>query len=299
MKTISLFIGCLLLASGTQAQFSVSDSIFFEEARIQYQTWLEQCEASKAIVVSGFQMDSNQVTLTLQANTRTEWLTIRSNYFDAKKHRFGKRLLKEMAFYFEVPMDSAAILIECTNDTYDVNIYKINDEIIIDELFGLDIRLKSAVPIAFKEVGVSSAGPIIIKNKSLADSKFLKESITGRFQTHYQDKKQFWNRKAKFEVLELDNEFSIEVTNISKEVLDDFPIGYFEFIIIDVFIEPKGKDVEIIYNFRGKYGSGIFIAPRRSGYKDMNEKYEEYVKRYDKKVRKMLIDVVLMETVRD
>jgi hypothetical protein len=299
MKTISLIIGCLLLASGTQAQFSVLDSIFFEEAAIQYQTWLEQSEASKAIVVSDFQLDSNKVQLKLQANTRTEWLTIRSNYFDAKKHRFGKRLLKEMAFYFEVPLDSASILIECDNDTYDVHIYYENEAIVIDELFGLDIRLKSAVPIAFKEVGVNGVGPIIVKNKSLADLEILKQSITGRFQTHYEAKEQFWNRKAKFEVLELDNEFSIEITNISKEVLDDFSIGYFEFIIIDVFVEPKGKDIEIIYNFRGKYGSGIFIAPRRSGYKDMNGKYEEYVKRYDKKVRKMLIDVVMMETVRN
>lgn len=299
MKTISLIIGCLLLASGTQAQFSVLDSIFFSEATLEYQTWLEDSDASEAIIVSGFQIDSNQVKLILQANTRTEWLTIRSNYFDAKKRRFGKRLLKEMAFYFEVPLDSAAILIQCKNDTYDINIYKENEVIIIDELFGLDIRLKSVVPIAFKEVGISSVGPIIIKNKSLADLEILKQSIAGRFQTHYEAKQQFWNRKAKFEVLELDNEFSIEVTNISKEVLDDFSIGYFEFIIIDVFIEPKGKDIEIIYNFRGKYGSGIFIAPRRSGYKDMNGKYEEYVKRYDKKVRKMLIDVVMMESVRD
>ncbi len=299
MKTISLFIGCLLLASGTQAQFSVLDSIFFEEAALEYQNWLEKSDASEAIVVNGFQLDSNQITLTLQANTKTEWLTIRNNYFDVKKHRFGERLLKEMAFYFEVPLDSAAILIECKNDTYDINIYKENNEIIIDEFFDLDFRLKSVVPIAFKEVGVSSVGPIIIKNKSLADAEVLKQSITGRFQTHYEAKEQFWNRKAKFEVLELDNEFSIEITNISKEVLDDFSIGYFEFIIVDVFIEPKGSDIEIIYNFRGKYGSGIFIAPRRSGYKDMNGKYEEYVKRYDKKIRKMLIDVVLMETVRN
>ncbi len=279
MKTISLIIGCLLLASGTQAQFSVLDSIFFEEAAIQYQTWIEQHDASKALTVKGFEINSNQVQLNLETNTRTEWLTIRNNYFDAKKHRFGKRLLKEMAFYFEVPLDSAAILITCKNDTYDINIYQSNDEIIVDELFGLDVRLKSVVPIAFKEVGVNSVGPIIIKNKSLADVDYLKRSITGHFQIHYENKQQFWNRKAKYEVLELDNEFSIEVTNISKEVLDDFSIGYFEFIIIDVYIEPKGQDIEIIYNFRGKYGSGIFIAPRRSGYKDMNTKYEEYVKR--------------------
>lgn len=198
MKTISLIIGCLLLASGTQAQFSVLDSLFFEEAAIQYQTWLKQSEASKAIVVSDFLLDSNKVQLKLQANTRTEWLTIRSNYFDAKKHRFGKRLLKEMAFYFEVPLDSVAILIECDNDTYDVHIYYENEAIVIDELFGLDIRLKSAVPIAFKEVGVSGVGPIIVKNKSLADLELLKQSITGRFQTHYEAKEQFWNRKAKF-----------------------------------------------------------------------------------------------------
>ena len=101
------------------------------------------------------------------------------------------------------------------------------------------------------------------------------------------------------DVLEIENEFSIEITNISKEVLDDFAIGYFELIIIDVFIQEKDQNVEIVYNFRAKYGSGIFVAPRRSGYVDINSDYPEYVKRYDKRVRKMIIDVATATPIKN
>jgi hypothetical protein len=290
----------LLLSSlKSTAQFSDSDTLFFRETVLDFQAWLVTTKAADALTAKDFHADNQRVTLELTSKSRLEWLTLRNTYFDNFKEHIGEELLRTMAFQFEVPLDSAAILITCIADDYTVQVTYQEGKFVAKELFGLDIRMKGAANIVFEGLSTGMTSPIIAKNKDEDDIEVLKGRLIEHLQGYYENKAQFWGREASVDVLELDNEFTIEVTNISKEILNDFSIGYFEQILIEISMKPEDEDILINYDFRGKYGSGIFIAPRRTGYKDMSIKYADYVKRYDKKLRKMIADVVTSTPVRD
>lgn len=300
MRKYVLLILLLVLSFGGKAQFNTADSLFFVEASNDFQSWLNTMPIHKGIRITGFEMKTDKVTLKMATNTASDWLALRAAYHEECHQYIGDFFLKAMVFYFEVSLDSAAIFIDTQKEGCEVLVEFKDGHFVNNDGLPLEFVLKNGgdkYPIS--EMNAFSSKPIILKNKSKKDIKAVKKNIIGYMKGHYQAKEQCWGRVADFEVLEIDNEFSIEVTNISKEVLDDFTIGYFELIIIDIFIQENEGNVEIVYNFRAKYGSGIFIAPRRSGYKSMEDEYAEYVKRYDMKVRKMIVDVVTSMPIQD
>jgi hypothetical protein len=298
-KYIFLFIS-LILGFGGKAQFNVADSLFFVEATNDFESWLNTMPIREDIHVTGFVIDSNRITLKIETNTPNDWLALRAAYHEECHKYIGDFFLKAMVFYFEVPLDSAAVFIDTKKVGCEVLVKFEDGNFVNNDGLPLELVLKNGgdkYPIS--EMDAFSSKPIVLENKSKKDIKIIKQQIISYFKGHYQEKGQNWGRIADFDVLEVDDEFSIEVTNISKEVLDDFTIGYFELIIIDIFIQENEKNVEIVYNFRAKYGSGIFIAPRRSGYRSMDQQYSEYLNRYDMKVRKMIVDVVTSMPIKD
>lgn len=298
-KYIFLFIS-LLLGFGGKAQFNAADSLFFVEATKDFQSWLNSMPIGEDIHVTDFEMTKDKVILKMATNTSNDWLALRAAYHEECHKYIGDFFLKAMSFYFEVSLDSAAIFINTQKEGCEVLVEFKAGNFINNDGLPIEFVLKNGggkYPIS--EMNAFSSKPIILENKSKKDIKIVKKNIIGYFKGHYQAKEQCWGRVADFDVLEVDNEFSIEVTNISKEVLDDFTIGYFELIIIDIFIQENEGNVEIVYDFRAKYGSGIFIAPRRSGYKSMDDEYREYLNRYDMKVRKMIVDVVTSMPIKD
>lgn len=293
MKKHTLLVILLILGFAGKAQFNTADSLFFVEAADDFKSWLNTMPIGADIHVTGFEMTQDKVTLNLATNTPNDWLKLRAAYHEEFQKYIGDFFLKAMVFYFEIPLDSAAVFIDTQKEGCEVLVEFQNGKFINNDGLPIEFVLKNGggkYPIS--EMDAFSSKPIILKNRSKEDIVIVKKHIIGYFKGHYQAKEQYWGRVADFDVLEIDNEFSIEVKNISKEVLDDFTLGYFELIIIDIFIQENENDIEIVYDFRAKYGSGIFIAPRRSGYKSMEEEYSEYLNRYDMKVRKMIVDVV-------
>lgn len=300
--SILLIIGLLLGSITSHAQFTKTDSLFFNDATEHFQTWLASTTTANDLKAQGFELQNNKVTLKLTTSSRKEWISLRSAYYKFAKRHIGEQLLHRMTFHFEVPLDSAAITITSldNNESYSATIQYEDGKISDTEVLPLDIDMKGGggkYPIS--EMAAFSSRPVILKNKSEKDIKNIKKRVVEHLEGHYESKEQFWGREAKVEILEIDNEVSIEITNISKEVLNDFTVGYFELIIIDIFIHENEGNIEIVYNFRAKYGSGIFIAPRRSGYVDMSEDYPEYLRRYDRKVRKMIVDVATATPIKD
>lgn len=301
MRITALVIGLLLGSITSYAQFTESDSLHFVTATKKFQTWLLSTPSDTSFKVQGFECNNEKVTLKLTTKSRADWLYLRTAYYKYCKRHVGVELLKRMAFDFETPLDSIAILIVATDETYKTNLHYANNTIQDSEVLPLGIEIKGSgggdYPIS--EMTAFSSPPVILKNKSEKDIEDLKTRIMQHLEGHYESKEQFWGREAQVDILEIDNEFTIEVTNISKEVLNDFAIGYFELIIIDIFIHQNGSDIEIVYNFRAKYGSGIILPPRRSGYYDMTEEYPEYLDRYDKIVRQMIYDVATATPVKN
>lgn len=300
MRITILIIGLLLGSITSHAQYTQADSIFFTTATENFQNWLNNTSVQQ-LSTDGFDNVNGTIRLNLTTDSRFDWISLRSSYYQFTNRHLGEHLLHQMHFLFELSLDSIAIQISSLNESeayttllsYENGVFKDTD------VLPLDIVVKGNGDHPIAEMIAFSSAPIIAKNKSKKDIKALKQQIINHFEGHYKSKEQWFGRDAVINVLEMDNEFSIEVTNISKEVLDDFTIGYFELIIIDVFIQEKDQHIEIVYNFRAKYGSGIFIAPRRSGYIDMYGDYPEYVNRYDKRVRKMIIDVATATPIKN
>ncbi|MFK7950553.1 MAG: hypothetical protein AB8G11_23405 [Saprospiraceae bacterium] len=300
MRITILIIGLLLGSITSYSQFTQTDSVFFTKATENFESWLMTI-TGEHIHTDGFENRNDKIALKLTIDSRIDWISLRSSYYDFSNRHIGEQFLHQMSFLFELPLDSLTIQITSLNemDHYTTILEYVNGKFSDTDILPLDIKIKGNGDHPIAEMVAFSSAPIIAKNKSKSDIKLLKEQIIDHFEGHYESKEQWFGRDAVVNVLEIDNEFSIEVTNISKEVLDDFTIGYFELIIIDVFIQEKDQNVEIVYNFRAKYGSGIFIAPRRSGYVDMNGDYTEYVRRYDKKVRKMIVDVATATPIKN
>lgn len=300
MRISTLVIGLLLGSITSHAQFTESDSLFFVKATQSFQTWLSSTPSAETFQTKGFDANEEKVTLNLTMNTRADWLLLRTAYYKYCHRHIGTEFLKRMAFDFETPIDSISILITATNEDYKTRI-DFKDGVIADsEVLPLNIDMKgSGGGHPIQEMAAFSSPPVVLKNKSKEDIKDLKKRIMAHLQGHYEAKEQFWGRAAQVDILEIDNEFTIEVTNISKEVLDDFLVGYFELIIIDIFIHQSGENIEIVYNFRAKYGSGIILPPRRAGYYEMTEEYPEYLERYDKRVRQMIYDIATATPIQD
>ncbi len=301
MRSSILLIGLLFVSIRSHAQFTETDSLYFVAAIEEFQVWLDSTPAAKALRTDGFEYTQNKLTLKLHTASRLDWLSLRSAYYQYCERHIGETFLKKMVFHFEVPLDSINILITADADEYQTLIDCVNGVVGDNDALPIDVNTKGvgAGDYPISEMASFSSAPIIAKNLSVKDIDNLKEQIISYFEGHYKNKEQWWGREAQVEILEIDNEFTIEITNISKEVLDDFSVGYFELIIIDIFIRPNGQNIEIVYNFRAKYGSGIFIAPRRSGYKDINGIYPEYVQRYDRRVRKMIQNVATTKAIKD
>ena len=300
MRITILIIGLLLGRITSHAQYTQADSIFFTAATENFQNWLYDASVQQ-LHTNGFTNQDGTIILKLTTDSRFDWISLRSSYYKFTNRHIGEQFLHQMHFLFELPLDSIAIQITSLNEfETDATFIFYEDGVFKDsDMLPLDVVIKGNGDHPIVEMAAFSSAPIIAKNKSKKDIKILKQQIINHFVGHYKSKEQWFGRDAVINVLEMNNEFSIEVTNISKEVLNDFTIGYFELIIIDVFIQERNQHIEIVYNFRAKYGSGIFIAPRRSAYIDMYGDYPEYINRYDKKVRKMIIDIATATPIKN
>jgi hypothetical protein len=83
------------------------------------------------------------------------------------------------------------------------------------------------------------------------------------------------------------DEFILEVTHLNYEICQD---GFFEYHRIYVKGLQKGEDVELSWEFQGKYGSGIIFPPRKNDYKDMDLRYKNDLEEYQKRLFKKLLD---------
>ena len=96
----------------------------------------------------------------------------------------------------------------------------------------------------------------------------------------------FSSDKAKYKPIDTyGNYIDFTVHNITDEIIKDLFIGYYEFITIHIKITQVGENVEINYSIQGKYGAGIFSAPRECDYDDMEHDYKTYLDRYNNLIK--------------
>lgn len=263
---------------------------YFQSTLSNYQDWLDSTQLSQVLKIETLDVFTDKIELNLIIATRESWLDLRDTYEEDYNRPIGDDLLKKLSFQMELVEDSVSIVINTLTEDYPVIIEALDGQITTLEDEPL-ISTKGMFKINLADIPQSK------KQTTLGDSEDVKNIIKNYLRSHYEQKK-VWGKKSRFFVIDNGEELNIEVSNISKEVLDDFLIGYYEFIKIDMEINQKGDVVEIAYELQARYGSGIFVAPRRSGYKDMEPKYSEYVERYRKKFSAMMKEVLSAQKIK-
>ncbi len=277
---VSLVGNPLLVAqSGFQ-----KESDYFKKQQKNFEAWLDSTQLSAHIQVTRLKIKPNRLILDMQIQNKDIWFDLKETFKEKYHASFGKKLMAKFLFQMSVGKDSLEINIHTLSGDYPIGIYYNENKLVINEELPL-VTTKGIFQLDISDI--PSSKPQMTKGNLEEIKKRLKLYL----RDHYIAKSSFWH-KVHFSVIDNDNEVSFEISNIKKEVLDDFIMGYFEFITIDMYFVQKGTTVEVSYELQAKYGSGIFIAPRRSGYKDMEPKYQDYVEQYRKKFRSLVKDVI-------
>ncbi len=285
-RFFTLIVGLLLLSQPIHAQFTLQDSIYFDSTITDYQNWLSVTHLDEVLTYDKWTFGAETLDVYLTTSTKEDWIHLRNYYRSTYQYPIHQKLLEKLVWQLSIENDEVRLHIT-SSDGYTILIQYENGEWIKQEPLPDEISLKGNFNHELHLDHIETREKAV----SQMDIKTAKSLIINYFKGYYEEKKVWW-KKAKYESIDYENEISLEISNISKEILNDFLIGYYELILIDIFIEEKPGGIEINYTLKGKYGSGIFAAPRRSGYKDMSAKYPDYIERYNKKFRSMLKEVL-------
>lgn len=276
---LPLFLFGMILPSYAQEGLQ-KDKAYFYENLVVYQDWLDSTQLSNYFKIKNLAVHPTQLVLSMELAKKEDWFDVKDEFQRQFKTDAGKKMLDKFAFQMAVGGDSIEIQIACQQEKYPIELKYIDNEFTVLEALPF-VSTRGSFKIELSDI------PVKDPQRTKGSAKDVKDLIILYLQDYYGKKKFLW-RKAKFEVIDNEDEVNFEISNIKKEVLDDFLIGYFEYIKIDFYIEQKGQIVEVNYDLQAKYGSGILVAPRRSGYKDMEPKYQDYIDQYRKKFKSMI-----------
>jgi hypothetical protein len=287
----TFFLWSIALSTTVAQEGFVKEQAFFDETLELYQEWLDATQLNQVLSIQKLEVTPTKLKLSLQTKTRDDWFDLKDTYSEKFNGKIGKTLLDRFIFQMAVGKDSAIIEINSISNDYPISLsYQMGRFEHIEE--EPDFSTKGMFQLKLSDL------PKNQPQQAFGSVEDVKDLVKLYLSSHFDKKKSTW-KKVKFSTIDNGNEVNFEISNIKKEVLDDFLIGYFELITIDMTFEQKGKMVEIGYHLQAKYGSGIFIAPRRSGYKDMEPRYQDYVERYRKLLNSMIRDVLNAAVVKN
>lgn len=263
-------------------ELSDDDLEFLWKARDQYQDWLDGSELSKVIKVSElFIANSNLVMLDLEITTGSDWLNLKEGYQEKSGTDLRRTLFNKLLFLAEIDRTQAGIRIRSKENDYYVDMRFVNGELKIHES-KLKGSRKGTVVIDIKKL------PKALKGDGADGLELTKERIIKYFDEFY-SKKSNWFQNVKFKETEEEKDgvyyLSFSISNIKKEVLDDFVFGYYERISIDITLKKVNNKIIALYEVQAKYGQGILIEPRKVDFTDVDPKYKSYLDQYAKELK--------------
>lgn len=297
----AFFLTCLLLglaapsASGQQSPDLRQDKNFFQKKQKEFGLWLCQNQLDNIFRADSVAVTAKKATLFLRpAHTGKQvcdsiqcaWSKLEQANRKVNGQFFHERLLHKWAFLAEIHPDQAEVVVRCHEPAHFLaKIYSRDGKVPVEQR---NIRAGAAVEVRT---------PTSLQDLNIGDNKL---TIPGKRMTavfanarrylsnFYKPKGTpiLWKAKVDTSYTTYD-EFVLEVTHLSYEICPD---GYFEYHRIYVKGLQKGEDVELSWEFQGKYGSGIIFPPRKNDYKDMDLRYKSNLEEYQKRLFKKLTD---------
>lgn len=302
----SLFIGfvvislLLALLAGPATAFAQGadlrqDASFFRAKAPEFQTWLQQNQLDGILYADSVAVSAKKVTLFLMAAYRgarvcdslqCAWDRLEKNNFRQHGQFFRERLLHKWAFLAEVHEEQAEVIVRCHEPAH--FLARINSNKGRIPLDGRSIRSGAVADV---RLPATLQGINVGDNKIVLPGKNVQTVCTKARQyliNYYKPKGTpiLWKAKVDSSYTALD-EFVLEVTHLNNEICPD---GYFEYHRIYVKGLQRGEDVELSWEFQGKYGSGILFPPRKNDYKDLSLRYKDSLEEYQRRLFKKLLE---------
>ncbi len=283
MKHLKLFFLCslfFLLWGNASAQHNLlEDSTFFHSQKNVYQQWLAETNLDTVLEVRHLQVYEDRLLLYLFCTSERGWQSLKKSYLMEYNENIIHVLFQKMVFLCDIP--DSLLIIKFRTDAADLNIdvYINNGEFIVNE------PATRTLPEQCFSVEIQTLG--LAGTNSHRNEATTVKRIKSFFDEYFQDK------YARFEDAQCDfmdithNHFKAVVYDISTEILYDYTIGYFEYIVIDIQLQQVEEEIKITINLNAKFASGILWAPRLSEYTDMESvpEYKPYLERYISTIR--------------
>lgn len=271
------------------------DKAFFKKKQKEFGQWLSQNNLEKIFRADSVAVSSKKVTLFVRPaydskkacdSIQCAWEKLEKNNRKVNGQFFHERLLQKWAFLAEIHPDQAEVVVRCHDPAHFLaKVYSRDGKVPVEQ--------RSIRASAVSEVNVPSSlqGVNTGDNKLVVQNKKVNVVCNSarRFLANYYKPKGtpvLWRAKVDTSFTVYD-EFLLEVTHLSYEICPD---GFFEYHRIYVKGLQKGDDVEISWEFQGKYGSGIIFPPRKNDYKDMDLRYKSNLEDYQRRLFKKLTD---------
>ncbi|MBN8677453.1 MAG: hypothetical protein J0M29_04465 [Chitinophagales bacterium] len=271
------------------------DKPFFDKKKAEFNAWLRFNHLGHLLKADSIAVSNRKVSLFLRptySGKRTcdslqcAWQKLENANRMINGQSFHERLLHKWAFLAEIHENQAEVVIRCHEPPhFHARVYTKAGRVPVDER---NIRSGSMISV---QLPASLQGINSGDNQTLLRDKNLGQVCTKARQwlvNQYKAKGTpiLWKAKIDTSYTAYD-EFVLEVTHLNNEICPD---GYFEYHRVYVKGIQKGTDVELSWEFQGKYGSGIIFPPRKNDYKDMELKYKSSLEEYQKRLFKKMLD---------
>jgi len=259
-------------------ELSDDDLVFLWKARDQYQDWLEGSELGKIVKVSELFIANKEdlVVLDLEITTGSDWLGLKEGYAEKNGTDLRRTLFNKFLFLAEIDRTQAGIRIRSKEKDYYIDMRFVKGELKMHES-KLKGSRKGTVVIDIKKL------PKALKGEGADNLEFTKDRIIDYFDDYY-TKKSNWFQNVRFKHTEEEENgiyyLNFTISNIKKEVLDDFLLGYFERITVNITLKKINNKIVALYEVQAKYGQGILTEPRKGDYTDVDPKYKAYLDEY-------------------
>jgi hypothetical protein len=290
-----ILLACLFAGSIAQSQDLRADKAFFQKKRTEYNAWLRQNDLGHLLRADSVAVSSQKATLFIRpaySGKRTcdslqcAWQQLERANRALNGQAFHERLLHKWAFLAEIHESQAEVVVRCHDPAHFMaRTFTRAGRVPVEER---NIRSAAVTEI---QMPASMQGVNTGDNLTLLRGKNLGQVCTKARRwlvNAYKDKGTpvLWRAKVDTSYTAYD-EFVLEVTHLNYEICPD---GFFEYHRIYVKGVQKGDDVELSWEFQGKYGSGIIFPPRKNDYKDMELRYKTSLDEYQKRLFKKMLD---------
>jgi len=292
---VLIITGLICLFSVVSAQDLRNDRAFFHKKRLEYNQWLQDNNLGHILRADSISISANRATLFLRPtysgrNTcdslQCAWQRLEKSNRLAHGQNFHERLLHKWAFLAEVHQEQAEVVVRCHDPAHFMaKMYSKNGRVPVEER---NIRSGSMIELNLPATlqGINTGeNAYLFKGKNVG---VLCTNARLWLVNYYKNKGTplLWKAKLDTSYTTYD-EFVLEVSHLNYEICPD---GYFEYHRIYVKGIQKDDDVELSWEFQGKYGSGIIFPPRKNDYKDLDLNYKSELQEYQKRLFKQLLD---------